>query len=1142
MKYLKKGSRSKKSSNRNSRSGNKENKFLSLINGNADGVLIVDPSGIILFSNPAAEFLFGRPKSELVGSPFGFPSQLTSEIQILRNSIPIPVDVRSSAIEWEGKSCSLLSLRDMSGNRKLEEMKSLLGAIVSFSADAIFSRNLEGVILSWNRGAEKIFGYSPAEILGRNHSTLVPANKRPELNEFMKRVFSGESIISLETERIRKDGSALPVSLTVSPIYSEQSVVVGASILARDITELKHAQEAFIESQTRFLRITDAIPGAVYQYKLKADGSQCFNFMSAGAFDLFGYTSNEIQKNYDLVWGQILPEDQKRLALSIQKSYETLQPWIDEFRIKKDGRIKWIRGNSIPEKLQPDKSLVWNGLLTDVTQIKISHQQLFVSESMNRGILEASFDCIIAMDAEGNVLEWNPAAEKTFGYTKEYALSHKLEELIIPPKFRERHKAGLRRFLETGSSKIIGQRVELSALKADGSEFPVELAITEIVGGDESAVIFTAYLRDITERKRIELELMKSADRYQALVLASAQLVWTASPEGLIVEDSSSWRNFTGQTFEEYVGWGWLSVIHPDDRARVQKTWELSAVTHAVYQTEYRLRKHDGTYRHYIVTAIPVYEQDGKLREWVGFCIDVSELKKVETDLRLSIERFDLAVRGSNDGIWDWTMSDNFVFYSDRFKELLGFKDSEMKNHLDEFFIRLHPEDVSRVEKALSEHHEKKVPYNIEYRLRHKDGSYRWFHARGQSIWNEDGKAIRMSGSLSDITERKETEQQLLQAQKMETIGTLAGGIAHDLNNQLTPIVGYLDISLSQIDTQNPLYGYLSTAQLSTQRCKEIIQRLMNFSRPSKQAKRVIYLKASFDELKSFFVKLLPSNIKIEFDAEDMLWPIFANETELQSVFMNFAANARDAMPDGGIIKIKLKNLSAETAGLNRFLRSEPYVHIYFSDSGIGMPPQILNRIFEPFFTTKPMGEGTGLGLAMVFKIVHDHGGYVSAESHEGQGTEFHIYFPAQPDAEAQKGDEKRQKLNSIVSGGGLALFADDEEPILSLGTLFLKHLGFQVLSAKDGEELISLYRDNKDRITVVLTDLTMPKLSGKQIVSKLLSINPDVKIILASGYTSDGIADDFLKMGAKAFIQKPYNIEIFAKTLIEVLNLKNQP
>lgn len=378
-----------------------------------------------------------------------------------------------------------------------------------------------------------------------------------------------------------------------------------------------------------------------------------------------------------------------------------------------------------------------------------------------------------------------------------------------------------------------------------------------------------------------------------------------------------------------------------------------------------------------------------------------------------------------------------------------------------------------------------------------------------------------------EIAERKKVEGQLLQSQKMETVGTLAGGIAHDLNNQLTPVRGYLDLILQQTGSNSPDYSYLLEASQAATRCTEVIGRLMNFSRSSSQEKNLLSVQAILEEVKTLLSKFLSKSILVKVAYPADIWPVFGNDTEIDTIFMNLAANARDAMREGGDLSIEAQNIQIHG----------PHVVFSVKDSGGGMPESVMDKIFEPFFTTKEKGEGTGLGLAMVFKIVKDHQGWIEVSSVIGKGTCFQIYMPAKPGAQVPlKETQKGLIPPNLLGHGEKILFVEDEESIRNMGRAFLERLGYEVLLACDGQEAFKIYQEKPTEVDAVIMDMAMPKQGGKITLMKMIELNPSVKIILASGYTSDGLPQDLIKLGAVAFLHKPYTVVPLARILKKIL------
>ena len=423
---------------------------------------------------------------------------------------------------------------------------------------------------------------------------------------------------------------------------------------------------------------------------------------------------------------------------------------------------------------------------------------------------------------------------------------------------------------------------------------------------------------------------------------------------------------------------------------------------------------------------------------------------------------------------------------------------------------------------------------NIEESQLQADGKQAILLTSKVPLRNASGEVVGILGVFADITERKKMEAHLMQSQKMETMGTLAGGIAHDLNNQLTPLIGYIDLVLRMTLSDAQTHPFLIEANRSALRCAEVVQRLVNFSKPSSQKKTPLKMDEILEELKNLLPRFLPSTIHSEIICQDDIWSVDGNETELHTVLVNLITNARDAMPRGGSLEISARNVQhMKEVAVGREPRTGSYIVLSVKDSGAGMTSEVLDRIFEPFFTTKKRDKGTGLGLPMVFNIIRDHGGWIDVSSQLGKGSIFQIYLPARTGVETDESHNSFVNgLQAAPTGHGTILVADDEEAIRNLAKLFLEKLGYEVLLAKDGEEAIQTYENHQREIAAVVLDMTMPKLTGRDTFKTILEINPSAKIILASGYTDEGSSKQLLEEGACDFLQKPYTIQPLAQAV----------
>ncbi|HBG04761.1 MAG: hybrid sensor histidine kinase/response regulator [Geobacteraceae bacterium GWC2_58_44] len=500
-----------------------------------------------------------------------------------------------------------------------------------------------------------------------------------------------------------------------------------------------------------------------------------------------------------------------------------------------------------------------------------------------------------------------------------------------------------------------------------------------------------------------------------------------------------------------------------------------------------------------------------------------------------SEERYAKAVRGTSDGLWDWNILTGEYYISARWKELLGFFEDELENHVDSYYSRLHPDDLPLVRDALQAHLVHRVPYDVELRLRTKSDDFLRFRSRGQAEWNDEGKAVRMAGAISDVTERWRMEEQLRQSQKMEAVGQLAGGVAHDFNNILTVIAGYANILKMDLVRESPQLEVVEQIIIASERAAQLTRGLLAFSRKQAMAPQRINLSEIVLHVEKFLVRVIGEDIQLKTELVSEPLPVFVDIGQIEQVLINLAANARDAMTNGGqfIIKTGLQEpddpyLRAQLCGARC-----RYAVVTVSDTGKGMDPETRKRIFEPFFTTKELGKGTGLGMAIVYGIMQQHNGFINVCGSEGQGTTFRIYLPIADDREWVLCEAIAPPV--AKTGTETILVAEDDASVRNLVEMVLKKFGYQVILAQDGQDVIDKFRANRDSIGLILMDIIMPKKNGIEAYGEIKQIQPEVKVLFTSGYTSDFIQSRGVDQGVE-LIMKPVQPMELLRRVREIL------
>ncbi|MBD2311718.1 response regulator [Desertifilum sp. FACHB-1129] len=509
-----------------------------------------------------------------------------------------------------------------------------------------------------------------------------------------------------------------------------------------------------------------------------------------------------------------------------------------------------------------------------------------------------------------------------------------------------------------------------------------------------------------------------------------------------------------------------------------------------------------------------------------------NQLLKQEIEWRQRIQqRLELAQKAAKIGTFEWNIQSNQFTWTVELEALYGFKPGSFDSQYEQWIQTLHSEDRPKVEQELAQAVLDGQGLDTEFRIIDGHGETRWIAVKSSLFRDDYGNPLQMTGIHMDITEKKQLEAQFLRAQRLESLGTLASGIAHDLNNILTPIltgVQLLQLKFPYLNDQTQ--QMLKMLETSAQRGAQLIRQILSFAR-SVEGKRVsLQIHHLLIEIETIIQQTLPKSIEIQIDSAADLWTVSGDATQLHQVLMNLCVNARDAMPNGGTLSMTARNLILDESSARKHLDAKvgPYVRVTISDTGIGIPQEIQERIFDPFFTTKEVGKGTGLGLSAVLGIIKSHGGFVDVQSEVNQGSQFHLYLPASQSAAIPPADE----LEPLLGQQELILVVDDEAMICETTKTILEAYNYQVLTANDGVEAIALYAEHQEEIYCVLMDIMMPLMDGPSILPLLRRLNPDVYAIAMSGLNSKEAVKQLQQLGFQDFLPKPFSTQDLLQAL----------
>ena len=521
----------------------------------------------------------------------------------------------------------------------------------------------------------------------------------------------------------------------------------------------------------------------------------------------------------------------------------------------------------------------------------------------------------------------------------------------------------------------------------------------------------------------------------------------------------------------------------------------------------------------------------------------MADLAAQNKALKESEERLRLALTAANQGLYDSNILTGETKVSPEYATMLGYDPEEFQETNARWIECLHPDDRERVVETYRAYVSGKIPsYEVEFRQRTKSGDWKWILSLGKIVaWDAEGNPLRMLGTHTDITERKRAEEekarleaQLLQAQKMESIGRLAGGVAHDFNNMLSVILGYTELIKSRLPADDPLMKSILEIERAGIRSRDITSQLLAFSRKQIIEPRVVDLNALISHTQKTLARLIGEDIELLFCPGNDLWRIKIDPAQVDQILMNLAVNARDAMPGGGKLTIETGNSRLDEAYSKShlgFVHGE-YVLMAVSDNGAGMDREVLSHVFEPFFTTKELGKGTGLGLATVYGIVTQNGGAIDVYSEQGQGTTFKIYFPRVTEEAPREIDEAAP----FASGTETVLLVEDDVMVRGMAASMLEEMGYTVLVAETPQDALLLCEKQDTLVDLLLTDVVMPGMSGIELRDRLKAVRPGLKVLFMSGYTSDVIVHHGVLEKGIHFIHKPFSITDLACKIREAL------
>jgi two-component system, cell cycle sensor histidine kinase and response regulator CckA len=1038
------------------------------------------------------------------------------EIKWVRERAQIELDADGKPISATG------TVQDITDRKRSEMAQELLASIITSSSAAIASGTLDGIVTSWNPGAEAMYGYTAEEMIGKSIYRVVPPGLSSEIVETAERGRRGERALQFETVRTRKDGSRIDVSRSTSPIFDHTGRVIGISLIAHDISERKRAEEKLRASEER-LRLAQRVAGiGTFDWDVQTGLSRWTPELER----LYGLTPGTFDGRPETFLNLIHPQDRARVAALLQEADRTGEGEGEWRVVWPDGTVRWLAsrwGVSKDEGGKPDRAF---GINLDITERKRAEEKSRKTEvRLQLQIDRMPIGCIV-WDKRIRVTQWNPAAERIFGFTAEEVMGRHPSEFMIP--------AGTRPQLEAIISKLVHGDTTVQStnrnLTKSGRRISCQWTNTPLKEPDGTLVGVLSMVEDVTERKRNDYarELLAS------IVTSTSDAIISETLEGKITSWNSGAEAIYGYQAKEMIGQSVACLIPPDRSSEFSEILEKTTKpAQTIHLDTVRLRK-DGSRVDVSLTVSPIRNRIGGV---IGISVighDITERKRAEEQVRKASRYTRRLIEASPDPlltispdgkITDANFATETVTGLSR-ERLIG---SDFCNYFTE------PEQARKAYEHVFEQETVR-----DYPLAIRDIFGRLTHVlyNASVFRNEAGEVEGVFAVARDISERRILEEQLLQAQKLEAIGQFAGGIAHDFNNLMSVILGYAGLIQERLSPGHALMQPVEHIRRAADRASGVTRRLLAFSRKQVMRPKLFSINDLVAEVSKMLARFLGENIEVLLKLSPDLARVKADPVQIEQVLMNLAVNARDAMPTGGTLTIATENveLDHDYQKLHAPIVPGSYVMFSVSDTGIGMSEETRSHLFEPFFTTKGMGEGTGLGLSIVYGVVKQSGGNIWVHSEEGQGTIFKVYLPAHAAAEEMELKPEPQMKPPIDAG--TILLVEDEAALAELAQEVLEREGYAVMSAGTAEEALQLARSHPGPVQLLLTDVILRgRTDGIDLAAQLTKERPEIKVLFMSGY-SDALTSSGRRFDPHlVLLEKPFSPASLCAKVSEVLS-----
>jgi len=1062
-----------------------------------------------------------------------------------------------------------LLLRALSTNKQLNDELSKIDRTAMHNEKRLFDilnsipvalveTDLTGRFTFANRAAHQLLGRKGAELIGlRFHSAtwgitypdgrVIPPDLLPNARALRGQTVRGfQHLIANPGTRKR-----MLVSVTAMPVTNPQGEVIGSTAALVETESLTPEQRGEADPLVqRYFEIA-----GVMLLALNPDG-KVRDINLRGAEILGGTVEDVVGKDWI---DQFLPpehrENAKAFFRAVVEGREEMPDEGEGWIVRLDGERRLISWRGAVMRDGEGKIVATLSSGEDVTQARAAEKELREAESDLRLAQEAGGVGVWTFDSRTGELTNSAHLLKLWGFPADYRLTEDEQFGMLDPADRPAVERSLR-----GAWNGEGPyEAEYRVHRRDGSVRWIA-ARGEVIrdsAGHMTGMHGVSF--DVTALKEAQAAVRESEQRFSELADAAPVLVWLGGPEGGCTWVNRTWLEFTGRALEQELGTGWTESVHPEDRERVRGAFEEALARREPFRMEFRLRRRDGEWRCIDDHGAPRFAADGSFLGWIGSCVDVTDAREATESLRASDERFRGFAEMSEDVVWlADAKAGRLEYVSPAYERMFGDDREAVMAEPGRWRALVHPEDrataeegaraVARGERA-----------QTQYRVVRPDGQVRVVKNSSFPIWGEDGSLRWIAGLVHDVTEsalaqeelerrvaertreleasleeRRKTEAALAQAQRLETVGRLTGGVAHDFNNLLTVIIGALDMILRQSDKPERVKRLGEAALAAGRRGERLTRQLLAFSRRQEMKLETLDLGGVIRGFESLLRRAAGEAAPTEVAVDERLGTGRIDPVQFEAALLNLLVNARDAVEEkgSGTISVRAERVRLAAGELTDVEAGE-YARIQVSDTGVGMPPEVAARALEPFFTTKEVGKGTGLGLAQVYGFARQSGGGVRIDSRPGEGSTVSLFLPVS-DADESAPEPQAPRDERPLERGKLVLLVEDDAGVRTVAENLLLELGCQVITAEDAAAALRILRTTP-QIELLLTDVVMPGgMSGVDLAGEARRLRPELKVLLSTGYASDKLDEESRRTWE--VLPKPYQADELSQAVRRAL------